>query len=103
MNLIKPCECGDISRPFLYGDGFARQEVAGPGALSELYFTTFFGYVVECEKCGISTEHFQTPEEAVDAWNRGECKKPEFDEQMNKIKEHLNWFQLTYDQLTDED
>lgn len=103
MTLIKPCKCGDISRPILHGDGFARQDVAGPGILSELYFTTFFGYVVECENCGLSTKRFPSSDEAIDAWNRGECEKLSFDEQMTKIHDHLEQWQAAYDQLAQED
>lgn len=69
MNLIKPCNCGDIGRPYLYGEGYARQEIAGPGTMSEIYFTEFDGYVVECPKCGQRTCHMETPDKAVDAWN----------------------------------
>ena len=103
MNLIKPCECGDISRPVLRGDGLAAQDVAGPGVRSDIYFTTFFGYVVECEKCGRSTKYHMTPDEAIDAWNRGEYEKPKFDEEMAKVKSCLDKWHMKYIQLTEDE
>ena len=97
MNLLNPCDCGDIGRPFLYGEGIARQELAGPDVSSELYFTSFSGYVVECENCGRTTEHFQTPDEAIDAWNRGEAKKPNFKELIDRIQNVLDWYKEQYE------
>ena len=99
MTLIAPCKCGDIGRPFLYGHGEAKEEVAGPGATSEVYFTNFYGYVVECEKCGRTTEHFKTPDEAIDAWNRGEAKKPVYEELIKRIEDCLDWYKKTYEEL----
>ena len=99
MNLIKPCKCGDIGRPYVYADGIARQELAGPDGKSELYFTTFSGYVVECENCGKATEHFQSPDEAIDAGNRGECKKPNFEELIDRIQTVLDWYKEQYKKI----
>lgn len=64
------CSCGEEDKPFLYGEGMAKQYVEADGRRSRLCFSDFDGYVVECPACGAITRHYNIVEKAVEAWNK---------------------------------
>lgn len=63
------CDCKTKEKPILYGNGIAKQYVKSKDEKSELFFTEFDGYAVECSECGAVTRYYRTPDEAVEAWN----------------------------------
>lgn len=87
---LKPCSCGDCSRPEVYKQGFASQRIAAPTVESEIYFTLLAGYIVRCNSCGAhTTEYFSEPEEAVKAWNDGKVIRETFREALNRANDIL--------------
>lgn len=86
---LKPCSCGDCSRPEVYRQGFATQRIAAPTVESEIYFSFPAGYVVRCDKCLMHTEYFDTAEEAVKAWNDGKGFKESVQDALNRANDIL--------------
>ena len=86
---LKPCTCGDCSRPEVYKQGFATQRIAAPTVESEIYFSFPAGYVVRCDNCMTHTDFFKTPEEAVQAWNDGKGFKEDLRDALNRASDIL--------------
>ena len=63
------CECQSENSPILYGKGTARRYKEYKYDHQPICWNEFDGYVVECPDCGSITEHFNNPDEAVEAWN----------------------------------
>ncbi len=66
---LKQCpSCGGKAE--LCGEGMAKS-IFEDGE-ERLFFTDFDGYTVSCEDCMRTTTFYQTPDAAVDAWNKSE-------------------------------
>ena len=64
------CNCGTRENPLLYGQGIAKQYINENGEKTDMCFSDFDGYVVECSECGAITRFARTPEKAVELWNK---------------------------------
>ena len=54
MAKLKPCDCGCEE---VYID-------------DEIYFEDGYRYWIRCPKCGFESKTYDTPEQAIDAWNK---------------------------------
>lgn len=71
---FRKCECMIEDKPILYGTGTAKRYMEYKNDYQPICWNDFEGYVVECQGCNSITEHFNTPDEAVEAWNNHKLK-----------------------------
>ena len=66
----KPINCPVCGEPAeIFGEGVAKAIYDEHGNRTEVYFTEFDGYAVQCSNCFERTVFFNTIDEAVQNWN----------------------------------
>lgn len=68
---LRKCRCGSVDLN-VYCTGEVKQYFSCvTGKAEQSFFTSFDGYVVECDECGSVTRYQPSIDEAIEKWNNG--------------------------------